>query len=118
MKKQTIIADLCDGGLKMPDVFAFHNAQKAMWIKRDLLNSNAEWKILFQQLCKLENYEFDHKLSINNLKCKSKSHVQVLDCWFKLKTKAPSNLNEILNEYGFLNAFMKIGNRSILPFRA
>ena len=63
VKKQTIIADICDGGLKMTDVFAFHNAQKAMWIKHYLLNSNAKWKTLFQQLCKLEDYELDHKLS-------------------------------------------------------
>ena len=30
VKRQTIIAETCNGGLKMPDVFAFHSAQKAM----------------------------------------------------------------------------------------
>ena len=103
--KKTIIADLCDGGLKMPDVFAFHNAQKAMWIERYLINSNAKWKTLFHQLCKLKDYELDHKLSRNDLKCKSNFHIQVLDCWFKIKTQPPNNLNEILNEYVFLNTY-------------
>ena len=85
-----------------------------MWIKHYLLNSNAKWKTLFQQLCKLEDYELDHKLSRNDLKCKTNFHIQVLDCWFKIKTKPPNNLNGIPNEYVFLNTFI-FGNRSILP---
>ena len=52
-------------------------------------------------------------MSRNDLQCKRNFHVQVLD--LKLKTKPPNNLNEILNEYIFLNTFTKIGNRSILP---
>ena len=86
----------------MSDVFAFHNEQKAMRIKSYLLNSNGIWKILFQQVCKLENYELDNNLSRNDLTCKSNFHFQVCDCWFKIKSKPPNNLNEILNEYVFL----------------
>ena len=115
VKRETIIAETCDGGLKMPDVFAFHNAQKAMWIKRYCHNDTGKWKVLFQQLSHLNENEFDHKLSKNDLKCKSKFHYQVLDCWFQIKSNPPNNVNEILNEYVFLNKYIQIDNKSILP---
>ena len=66
VKRQTIIAETCNGGLKMPDVFAFHSAQKAMWIKR-YLTTSGKWKELFQQLGHFNNYQVDHKLSKNLL---------------------------------------------------
>ena len=46
IKRETIIAESFDGGLKMPDVFTFHNAQKAIWIKRYLLDNCGKWKTL------------------------------------------------------------------------
>ena len=114
VKRQTIIAETCNGGLKMPDVFAFHSAQKAMWIKRYLTTSE-KWKELFQQLGHFNNNQLDHKLSKNDLKCENKFHHQVLDCWFKFKSNPPSSTNEILNEYVFLNKFIQIDHNSILP---
>ena len=98
----------------MPDVFAFHSAQKAMWSKR-YLTTSGKWKELFQQLRHFNNYQLDHKLSKNDLKCENKFHHQVLDCWFKLKSNPPNSTNEILNEYVFLNKFIQIDHNSILP---
>ena len=39
VKRKTIINNLESGGLKMPDIYAFHTAQKCLWIKR-LLDDN------------------------------------------------------------------------------
>ena len=117
VKRETIIAVSCEGGLKMPDVFAFHNAQKAMWIKRYHLNNSSKWRALFKQLSNFKDYELDHKLSKDDLNCKSSFHHQVLHCWFNFKSNPPNNINEILNEYIFLNKYVQIGHKSILPSR-
>ena len=114
VKRQTIIAETCNGGLKMPDVFAFHSAQKVMWIKC-YLTTRGKWKELFQQLRHFNNYQLKHKLSKNDLKCENKFHHQALDCWFKLKSNPPNSTNEILNEYVFLNKFIQIDHNSIIP---
>ena len=45
VRRKTIVAETCNGGLKMPDVFAFHSAQKAMWIKH-YLTTSGKWKEL------------------------------------------------------------------------
>jgi hypothetical protein len=44
VKRKTIIADYCDGGLKMLDIFSFTKAQKAMWVKRLHKGGMASWK--------------------------------------------------------------------------
>ena len=102
IKRETIVADTNDGGLKMTDVFSFHNAQKAMWVKRYLQNTNGKWKMLFQYLCNIKKYKFDHKLSSNDFTCQGKFHHQVLDCWFTFKSSPPNTLTGILNEFIFL----------------
>ena len=38
VKCKTIISNLVNGGLKMPDIYAFHTAQKCLWIKHCLDN--------------------------------------------------------------------------------
>ena len=83
VKRQTIIAETCNGGLKMPDVFAFPSAQKAMWIKR-YLTTSGKWKELFQRLGHFNNYQLDHKLSKNDLKCEINSITRYLIVGSKL----------------------------------
>ena len=46
IKYDTMIANIKDGGLKLPDITSFHNAQKAFWIK-SLQTSGGKWKKLF-----------------------------------------------------------------------
>ena len=43
VKYETMIANIKDGGLKLPDITSFHNAQKIFWIKR-LETSEGKWK--------------------------------------------------------------------------
>ena len=43
VKYETMIANMKDGGLKLPDITSFHNAQKIFWIKR-LQTSEGKWK--------------------------------------------------------------------------
>ena len=47
IKKETIIGQLEDGGLKMIDVYNMHVAAKCGWIKRLVSNKIGSWKKLF-----------------------------------------------------------------------
>jgi hypothetical protein len=44
VRRNTLIADYKDGGLKMMDIESFVKAQKAMWVKRLTDNQNGSWK--------------------------------------------------------------------------
>ena len=80
VKYETIIANIKDGGLKLPDITSFHNAQKAFWIKR-LQTNGGNWKKLFFILSNLNPLLLDHKLQVSDIStCKIGSfHHQVLN---------------------------------------
>jgi hypothetical protein len=46
VKRDTLIADYEDGGLRMLDISSFLKAQKAMWVKRLTSTDNASWKAI------------------------------------------------------------------------
>ena len=49
IKRNVIINDFCDGGLKMIDIFSFNKSLKATWIKKYLDNSNnGKWKLFLE----------------------------------------------------------------------
>ena len=55
IKRNVIINDYCDGGLKMIDIFSFNKSLKVTWIKKYLDNSNnGKWKLFLEMA--LENH--------------------------------------------------------------
>ena len=50
VKCKTIINNLESGGLKMPDIYTFHTAQKCLWIKCLLDDNKKNWKALANEL--------------------------------------------------------------------
>ena len=54
VKRETIIATVDDGGLRMPDIFAFHSAQKIITLK-NLIVEDGKCLNLFQSLCGIKN---------------------------------------------------------------
>ena len=104
VKYETIIANIKDGGLKLPDITSFHNAQKALWIKR-LQTNGGNWKKLFFILSNLHPLLLDHKLQVSDIStCKIGSfHHQVLNCWYDIKSTQPLTMIELYNEYVFMN---------------
>ena len=100
VKYETIIANIKDGGLKLPDITSFHNAQKALWIKR-LQTNGGNWKKLFFILSNLNPLLLDHKLQVSDIStCKIGSfHHQVLNCWYDIKSTQPLTMIELYNEY-------------------
>ena len=59
----------------------------------------------------------DHKPSYDDISksLNSKFHQQTLQAWFKVKKKPPENLQNILNEYIFLNNQITINKLHIHP---
>ena len=116
VKYETIIANIKDGGLKLPDITSFHNAQKAFWIKR-LQTSRVKWKNLFLILSNLNSLLLDHKLQVSDVSpCKIGSfHHQVLNCWYDIKSTQPLTMIELYNEYVFMNKFILVNNAPLTP---
>ena len=115
VKRKTIINNLESGGLKMPDIYAFHTAQKCLWIKRLLDDNKKNWKALANELIGIDLNLLDHKLSENDYKvtAKTKFYQQVLDCWFQVKSRSPITDTEISNEYLLFNKFIRIADKCL-----
>ena len=60
VKRKTIINNLESGGLKMPDMYAFHTAQKCLWIKCLLDDNKKNWKALANELIGIDLNLLDH----------------------------------------------------------
>ena len=116
IKRETIIAPVESGGLKMPEVFSFQEAQKIAFMK-NLLVEDGKSLNLFLKVCNFKKVMLHHKLpsSVMNNYTNSKFHLQTLQAWFKVKNNPPADLQNILNEYIFLNSQVTINNSYIYP---
>ena len=116
VKYETMIANIKDGGLKLPDITSFHNAQKIFWIKR-LQTSEGKWKKLFFVLSSLNCLLLDHKLQVSDIStCEIGSfHHQVLNCWYNIKSLQPLTMIELYNEYVFMNKYILVNNAPLTP---
>ena len=114
VKRKTIIAKIEDGVLRMPDIFAFHSAQKIITMK-NLIIEDGKCLNLFQSICGIGKYLLDHKLSEKELEKRTNFnfHQQMLKCWFNFKSKSPESLQDILNEYIFFNRYVTINSNLI-----
>ena len=85
IKKETIIGQLEDGGLKMIDVYNMHVAAKCSWIRRLVSNENGSWKKLFYKMLSINRNMLNKKINLEYAKnCLSPFHRQVLESWIKV----------------------------------
>ena len=75
----------------MPDIYTVHATQKLAWMKRFLDNSTKKWKVLSFSLIGFSKDYIDFKLPT-----KTQFYQQLLNCWFSIKNKKPTTVNEIL----------------------
>ena len=64
IRKDTIVAPIELGGLKMVDVYSMHTAAKISWIKRLCTNEDTDWKLLFYKMLSLEKNMLNKKVSL------------------------------------------------------
>ena len=116
IKRDTIIASIEDGGLKMTDIHAFHQAQKVVCMKNLILEGEKVLNLLLT-VTGVQKIILKHKLTLeylNQFSC-DPFHKQLLECWFSIKSRQPERKNTILNEYIFLNRFITVNNTLIWP---
>lgn len=121
IKRDVIVNDYSNGGLKMIDIQSFNKSLKATWIKKYLDKDNqGKWKYFFEN--ELEKYGgtivFDSNLNkndtIENLKFKSCFMNEILSIWSEVNFE-----EHIMSEEQFLeqslwyNSLVKIGSRPI-----
>jgi hypothetical protein len=118
IKRNTIIADYKDGGLKMLDIDSFIKAQKSMWVKKILSPDQAKWKSLIklnlEDLLGLDTFKC-------NLDCSEKPvnflnfYWQMMRSWFDTKriTNKINSSIDVRRECLWLNKNIKINRKQI-----
>ena len=105
VRRETIIANYDNGGIRMPDIHSIHLNAKIRWIQRLLTDSEcSKWKTLMWHMLNIDKYLLNKK--IPNCYCKkslTKFHMQILESWQTIKNRPPETPIEILNEYIFDN---------------
>ena len=115
IKRETIIASIEEGGLKMPDIFEINKAAKITWVKRLAIETDGKWKDLMYKLLNIDRQHFVFKMTPAYVDaCKTKFHKQLMKSSQDIyKKTAPSSYNEILNEYIFHSSLITLGNDAL-----
>ena len=107
IKRDTIIANFSDGGLRMPDIYALHTKSKISWLKRLYSDEEGKWKNLMWYMLNIDEYLINHKLPLTySSKCFTHFHEQIIKCWHSAKCTLPKSAEEINKEYLFDNMFI------------
>ena len=64
IKRDTIVGNIEDGGLKMPDIYLINRTSKISWIKRLVSGSNSEWKNLMFYMLNIKPEDFGYFIKI------------------------------------------------------
>ena len=90
VKRETMINNINEGGLGMPDVYSVNNTSKISRIKRLTNERDCKWKVLTLYMLNLNSTHLSHKIpEIWISQCKTDFHKQLLKCWlFKKKYEA------------------------------
>ena len=116
VKRETMINNINDGGLGMPDVYLVNSTSKISWIKRLTNERDCKWKILTLYMLNLNSTHLSHKIPETWIShCKTDFHKQLLQCWLFFKNMKPVGDVEILNEYIFHSSSITTGNTVLSP---
>ena len=121
IKRDIMISDYENGGLKMIDIKVFNRALKSGWIKKYLDNENhGKWKLLFDlELRKFGGEEiFRGNLSKEDLskyiKISDTFTLEILQIWTDIKYEATISSIEQLKAHNlWQNSLIRVGNRPI-----
>jgi hypothetical protein len=97
IKRNTLIADYKNGGLKMLDIESFIKAQKAMWVKRLTDHQTGSWKTYPLKLLGklLGNNSFKCSLSKQDIQKANLTdfYKQVVESWVEIRNISTKNPN-------------------------
>jgi hypothetical protein len=116
IKRNTVIRDISEGGLKMIDIRAMIDALKISWISKFYENDSKKWKVVPNLL--------GNKLSIKEFATCSYTKKMIpstlpvfyrecLESLSKCKAFNPHNIDDILNEGLWLNKSITVGGKPL-----
>jgi hypothetical protein len=114
IKQETIVADIEQGGLKMPHFPSIIKTSKIMWVQRLLNNNEGTWKKLALKLCTVTNFDLYCKNDVRFIKIPSPFYKQVLDAWYSFYSISPKSIEEIKSEILWNNIAIMIDNKPVL----
>jgi len=114
IRQETIIADLEEGGLKMPHFPTVVKAAKVMWVKRLLEENPGNWKLIALRLANVTRFDLCCKNDVSFIKTLSPFYEQVLDAWFKFYSTEPKSIDELKHEVLWNNKFILIDQKPVL----
>jgi hypothetical protein len=124
VKRVVMYQDYQMGGMRVKNISLFEKSLKLSWIKKYTDEKNSNWKFLvihqFKILQKMRNIFFYCNLSQSDfLKyfCEKNANQfwkDTLAIWCEVKFKKPGTKNGILQQYLFLNSYLRVNNKPIL----
>ena len=109
IKTSTMINDIANGGLKLPDFKSMINCQKIMWVKRLLEPQNLKWKNLALHQMQIEKDDLKCKLATQFIPQQTQFYDQVLRAWYDFYSIEP-HPKDTCNEALFKNKFILVYN--------
>ena len=121
IKRNVIINDYCDGGLKMIDIFSFNKSRKATWIKKYLDNSNngngncfwiRPFKITVAKVFCPRNLNVRDTLDLT--KVSDDVFRELLERWGEINfEKQITSENHLLDQPLWFNSLIRIDNKPV-----
>ena len=114
VKKQTLIENIQNGGLKMPDVHSIIKANKLTSIRR-MLVTKSSCSLTAKHILKTDNLStfFKYKNSTIFLHYLPEYYKQLLNMWYSVYNTEPISCKDIMNESIWNNVSIKIDHKPI-----
>ena len=114
VKNLTLIEDIENGGLKMPNIHSMVKANKLMWIKRMIIKTksiNATAKALIDttNLTMI----LSSKNNIQFMKIQSDFYRQIISYWHDVHNMKPQNMSEVIEEILWDNENILINSKPL-----
>jgi len=113
IKEKVMIADIEQGGLRMPHFPTMVESAKVMWIKRLLDPESKRWKQLAYESMSIDDFELLCKNDVVYRKPIAPFYQQVLRYWYNFHSVEPSNIEDIKAERLWYNKFIQVDNKPI-----
>ena len=117
VKRNVLIQNQENGGMKMIDISSMINAQYAQWVKRYFINNHHTWKLTCDHI--LKDYGggiiFKCNFDIKNIKPCSVSpfYLQVINAWHKIYNSKINNSVSFEKQMIWNNQNIKLGGKSV-----
>ena len=116
VKKEVIIQEIQNGGLKMPSFKTMVKAIKCTWIKR-ILNEKYEKIDLLRHFISYKHFDVQtiikSKINLKFLTVNSAFYCQVLKYWYELYAAEPTGITDILAFPIWNNCYILVDNRPV-----